>query len=80
MFKQRKIKEVLELLSEKSYQITKIVERRVRHYQYEKNTEIKTENDKIIITTEINIKGVYNTLVIYPNGDSELKFDIVYTN
>ncbi len=80
MFKQKQIKKVMKLLKEKGYEISKSIDRRVRRYEYEKSTEIRLEEDKVIITTEIKIKGVYNTLIIHPDGTSKLEFNIIQTN
>ena len=68
-------KEVAKLLKEKRYIVKKVIMRRIGWYSYKENTILSAENNRIIIRTEMPIKGVYDTLILYPNGESEVKME-----
>lgn len=68
-------KEVAKLLKEKRYIVNKVIMRRIGWYSYKENTILSAENNRIIIRTEMPIKGVYDTLILYPNGESEVKME-----
>lgn len=68
--------EVVNLLNEKRCIVNEvIIMRRISWYSYKENTIISVEKDRIIIRTEMPIKGIYDTLILYPNGESEVKME-----
>ena len=70
-------KEVMKVVAGRQYAINEDMSRRIDWYSYEENTKLSVEENKTIIRTEMPIKGVYNTLVLYPDGNSEviMEFD-----
>ena len=65
--------EVVNLLNEKRYIVNEVIMRRISWYSYKAITILAVEKDRIIIRTEMPIKGIYDTLILYPNGESEVK-------
>ena len=59
-----------------NYKITEITSRRINHFHFEANTIITHNNEQIKISTETAIKGVYNILLLFPDGTSKLDFEI----
>lgn len=66
---------VFSMLKISGYEVSEHGLRRLVRYAYEDNTQMQLKEDRLIITTETNIKGVYNTLLLFPNGKSEVQFD-----
>ena len=58
------------------YLTNETINRRINNYDFNKDTIISYDEEKIKISTEINIKGIYNVLIIYRNGESKLEFEI----
>lgn len=73
--KQVDAKAVMKALIANSYAMNEDNLRRVDWYKYEKNTVLSVESDRMVVKTEMPIKGVYNTLILYPNGDSDVKME-----
>ena len=74
--KQIEKEEVVNLLNEKRYIVNEvIIMRRISWYSYKEITILSVEKDRIIIRTEMPIKGIYDTLILYPNGESEVKME-----
>lgn len=69
------IKKITRLMRKGDFPINEVNSRRVFNYHYGKNTKIKMSIDRITISTETNIKGVYNTLHLFSDGRSEVKLD-----
>ena len=67
--------EVVNLLNEKRYIVNEVIMRRISWYSYKEITILSVEKDRIIIRTEMPIKGIYDTLILYPNGESEVKME-----
>lgn len=67
--------ELLIMLKKENYVITKITERRINNYIYQENTVITKEKNYIKISSKTNITGVYNILIIYADGTTDLKFE-----
>lgn len=61
-------KEVTKIVKDLCYTVNEVVERRIGWYSYKENTTLSVEDDRIVIKTEMPIKGVYDTLILYPNG------------
>ncbi len=70
-----KPKEAYSMLQANGYEVSEHGLRRLRHYAYEENTQMQFKADSFIITTETNIKGIYNTLLFFPNGTSKVQLD-----
>ncbi len=68
-------KEVMKVVADRHYSINEDMSRRIDWYSYEENTKLSVEENKTIIRTEMPVKGVYNTLVLYPDGNSEVKME-----
>lgn len=68
-------KAVMKALIANSYAINEDNLRRVDWYKYEKHTVLSVESDRMVVKTEMPIKGIYNTLILYPNGDSDVKME-----
>ena len=68
-------KKVAKIIKENNYAVNEIVLRRIDWYSYKKNTAVSVEEDRIIIKTEMPIKGVYDTLILFPDGRSEVKME-----
>lgn len=73
--KQMDAKAVMKALIANSYAMNEDNLRRVDWYKYEKNTVLSVESDRMVVKTEMPIKGIYNTLILYPNGDSDVKME-----
>lgn len=67
--------EVVNLLNEKRYIVNEVIMRRISWYSYKEITILSVEKGRIIIRTEMPIKGIYDTLILYPNGESEVKME-----
>ena len=70
-----KIKEVLLWAACGKYRLDEDTLRRIMRYSYAENTKIGARDGKTVVSTEINIKGIYNTLTIFPDGSSRLSLD-----
>ena len=57
--------EVVNLLNEKRYIVNEVIMRRISWYSYKEITILSVEKDRIIIR-------IYDTLILYPNGESEV--------
>lgn len=68
-------KEVAKIVTERCYAVNEVVLRRIDWYSYKENTTLSVEEDRIVIRTEMPIKGVFDTMILYPNGDSEIKME-----
>ena len=66
-------KEIVKIVEANRYTVNEVVLRRISWYSYKANTTVSVENDRIIIKTEMPIKGVYDTLILFPDGRSEVK-------
>lgn len=73
-------KEVARIVTEKHYTVNEIVLRRLGWYSYKENTTLSVEEDRIVIRTEMPVKGIYDTLILYPNGESEVKMEFDHAN
>ena len=67
-------KEVTKIVTDKCYTLNEVVLRRIGWYSYKENTTLSVEDDRIVI------KGVYDTLILYPNGKSEVKMEFDHAN
>lgn len=72
--------EVEKIVTDKGYTLNEVVLRRIGWYSYKENTTLSIEDDRIIIRTEMPIKGVFDTMILYPNGDSEIRMDFDHDN
>lgn len=70
-----KIKEVLLWAACGKCRLDEDTLRRIMRYSYAENTKIGARDGKTVVSTEINIKGIYNTLTIFPDGSSRLSLD-----
>ena len=68
-------KAVMKALIANNYDINEDNLRRVDWYKYEKHTVLSIESDRIVVRTEMPIKGIFNTLILYSNGDSDVKME-----
>lgn len=73
--KQVDAKAVMKALIANSYTMNEDNLRRIDWYKYEDNTVLSIESDRMVVKTEMPIKGIYNTLILYPNGDSDVKME-----
>lgn len=73
-------KEVARIVTDMCYTVNEVVLRRIDWYSYKENTTLSVEDDRIVIKTEMPIKGIYDTLILYPNGDSEVKMEFEHAN
>ena len=73
-------KEVAKIVKDLCYNVNEVVARRIGWYSYKENTTLSVEDDRIVIKTEMPIKGVYDTLILYPNGKSEVKMEFDHAN
>ena len=64
------------IMAKYKYLTNETISRRINNYDFNKDTIITYDEDKIKISTEMNIKGIFNVLNIYRNGDSKLEFEI----
>ena len=55
--------EVVNLLNEKRYIVNEVIMRRISWYSYKEITILSVEKDRIIIRTEMPIKGIYDTVI-----------------
>ena len=63
------------ILKDKRYAINEDIARRIAWYSYKENTTVSVEEERIVIKTEMPVKGVYDTMILYPNGSSEVKME-----
>lgn len=63
------------IMDKDNYESNETVNRRITNYDFQENTTITHNNRQIKISTETSIKGVFNVLIIYPNGMSKLDFE-----
>lgn len=63
------------IMDKDNYELNETVNRRITNYDFQENTTITHNNRQIKISTETSIKGVFNVLIIYPNGISKLDFE-----
>jgi hypothetical protein len=64
------------IMAKYKYLTNETINRRISNYEFNNDTIITYDEEKIKISTEINIKGIYNVLFIYRNGESKLEFEI----
>lgn len=72
--------EVTRIVTDMCYTVNEVVERWIGWYSYKDNTTLSVEDERIVIKTEMPIKGVYDTLILYPNGKSEVKMEFDHAN
>ena len=70
-----KIIAVALIMDKDKYATNEVVSRRINNYHYQENTIVTHDDKHIRISTETNIKGVHNVLMLFPNGDSKLTFE-----
>lgn len=63
------------IMDKDNYELNETVNRRITNYDFQVHTTITHNDRQIKISTETNIKGVFNVLIIYPNGMSKLDFE-----
>jgi len=63
------------IMDKDDYKINETINRRLNKYDFQEHTSITHDDKQIKISTETNIKGVYNVLIIYPDGMSKLDFE-----
>ncbi len=65
------------ILKDNNYKTNPDLIRRINWYSYTDETIVLVDKDRIVVSTELAIKGVYNVMIIYPDGKSEveMKFD-----
>lgn len=68
-------KEVAKIVTTNCYTLNEVMLRRIDWYSYKENTTVSVEESRIVIRTEMPIKGVYDTMILYPNGESEIKME-----
>lgn len=73
--KQVDAKAVIKALKANNYAVNEDNLRRVDWYKYEKHTVLSVDDEQIVVKTEMPIKGVFDTLILYPNGDSDVKME-----
>ena len=74
-YRKEKMITVALIMDKDKYVTNEVVSRRINNYHYQKNT-IVTHNEKHIkISTETNVKGVHNVLMLFPDGESKLTFE-----
>lgn len=67
--------EVAKIVTDRCYTVNEDIIRRIRWYTYEDHTTLSVEDDRIVVKTEMPVKGVYNTMILYPDGKSEVKME-----
>jgi len=68
-------KEVAKIVKDKCYTVNEDIIRRIGWYSYKDNTTLSVEGDRIVIKTEMPVKGIYDTMILYPDGRSEVKME-----
>ena len=68
-------KEVAKIVKDKCYAVNEDIIRRIGWYSYKDNTTLSVEGDRIVIKTEMPVKGIYDTMILYPDGRSEVKME-----
>lgn len=63
------------IMEKDNYIINETINRRINKYDFHESTSITHNDEQIKISTETNIKGVYNVLILYPDGMSKLDFE-----
>lgn len=63
------------IMEKDNYIINETINRRINKYDFQESTSITHNDEQIKIRTETNIKGVYNVLILYPDGMSKLDFE-----
>ncbi len=58
-----------------NYEINETINSRINNYSFQANTTITNNDNCIKISTETNIKRVYNVLFLFPDGTSKLDFE-----
>ncbi len=71
----RKMIAIALIMDRNKFATNEVISRRINNYHYEENTEVTHDDKHIKISTETNIKGVHNVLMIFPNGVSKLTFE-----
>ena len=71
----KKIIDITLIMDKSKYATNEVLSRRVNNYDYNYHTIISYNDIRIKISTETNIKGVYNVLYLFPNGESKLTFE-----
>ena len=69
-------KEVAKIVTTNCYTLNEVMLQRIDWYSYKENTTVSVEESRIVIRTEMPIKGVYDTMILYPNGESEIKMEL----
>ena len=69
-------KEVTKIVTDIGYTVNEVNLRRIGWYSYKENTTLSVEEDRIVIKTEMPINGIYDTMILYSNGESEIKMEI----
>ena len=63
------------IMEKDNYIINETINRRINKSDFQESTSITHNDEQIKIRTETNIKGVYNVLILYPDGMSKLDFE-----
>ena len=63
------------IMNNGNYELNETINRRINNYDFQEHTAITHDDRQIKISTETNIKGVYNVLIIYHDGMSKLDFE-----
>lgn len=63
------------IMNKEKYATNEVVNRRINNYHYQENTVVTHDNEHIKVSTETNVKGVYNVLMLFPDGVSKLHFE-----
>lgn len=70
----KEARKMINLLVSSGYQINEVITRRIFKISSCGELQYKLKKRSAIIGVEMAIKGVYNTLTVYPNGKSKLSF------
>ena len=73
--KREKIFYIALLMNKYNYKINETINRRINNYDFKDNTVITHNNLYIKISTQTHIKGIYNVLFLFCDGDSKLDFE-----
>ncbi len=63
------------IMNKYNYNKNETIMRRIENYDFQLNTIISHDDKHIKISTETNIKGVYNILFLFPSGASKSGFE-----
>ena len=73
--KTEKILFVNSVMNQLNYVTNETVRRRINHYQFQRHTTVAHTDKYIRVSTETKIKGVYDVLLLFPCGISEMLFE-----